>query len=583
MLNHNKRRSRRRQGAVVACAKPVSPMRTEWIILFATALLLSLAGLLAFSSRALAHQGTSQRAVAVAQVVTDTTTMTDTNAITGAAELTATDAITSPEAMTDTMGMTDTVLLQSEERTLTRADFDRIFLSTISQIAARQGVALNEDTVLLFENLRPLLLTQLANQEALLAEAEARGIEVSDEEIETIISDLQSNLGNEQAFRQALRDAGFADEAALRQSITDQLRLRQLLDELRQEITVSDDDIQRFYDENQERFTTPQGTVALEAVRDRIRRLLVNEQLNERLAELRTEYGIEVFPGNLAPFAMYMAVPISEDGATGEAGTEEGAEATTSIAPLVTVYDQYIRLLDPVGDQGIVVVARVYSDGPGWIVIHADENGGPGPVLGYSYVEDGYNPEVPVRIELADVTETLYAMLHVDAGEEGVYEFPGPDQPVMDPQELLVSPPFHIIGTRVITGTDNLSPTQMLTGTGVITGTELLTATDSMTDTGTTGAEEGQTIQAGLTEFAINMEATEVPAGPTTFAVTNAGSLTHNFAIEGQGVEAMFEEDLQPGQSDTLTVDLPPGEYTVYCPVGNHRARGMEMSLTVTE
>lgn len=580
MLKHNKRRlPLRRQGAIVTAAQPTSPLRVEWIVLFATALLLSLTTLMAFSGRALAQQDANQRPVAVAQVVTDTTTLTDTNALTESAELTDTYAMTdsmgmtNTMGMTDSMGMTDTVLIQTEDRTITRAEFDRIFLRTVSQIAARQGLALDEDTVLLFENLRPLLLTQIANQEALRAEAEARGIEVSDAAVDDVINNLQSDLANEQAFRQALRDAGFADEAELRQAITEQLRVRQLLDELRQGIEVSDDDIQSFYDENQALFTTPQGTVPLDQVQDRIRRLLVSEQLDEQLAQLRAEQGVEVFAGNLAPFVLYTAIP----------GEAAGAEDVTSIAPFVTVYDQYIRVLDPANTEGIVVVARVYSQDAGWIVIHADANGAPGPVLGFSYVEAGVNPEVPVMIDLAGATETLYAMLHTDAGEESVYEFPGPDQPVMDQQGEVVSPAFRVLGTRVITGTTNLSPTQMMTGTGVITGTELITETESMTETGAAADEEGQTVEVGLTEFAINLSTMEVPAGPTTFAVTNVGSMEHNFEIEGQGVEEAFDENLQPGQSDTLTVDLPPGEYTIYCPVGNHRARGMEVTLTVTE
>lgn len=89
----------------------------------------------------------------------------------------------------------------------------------------------------------------------------------------------------------------------------------------------------------------------------------------------------------------------------------------------VTVVDQEI-----VGDT--VVVANVVSPGPGWMVIHADQDGAPGPVVGYAPVVQGENVDVAVNIDRTMATETMYAMLHTDAGQEGVYEFPGDDAPV---------------------------------------------------------------------------------------------------------------------------------------------------------
>jgi Cu-Zn family superoxide dismutase len=83
-----------------------------------------------------------------------------------------------------------------------------------------------------------------------------------------------------------------------------------------------------------------------------------------------------------------------------------------------------------------------------------------------------------------------------------------------------------------------------------------------------------------LTEFEIQMPA-EIPTGSTTFEVSNAGTIVHNFEIEGQGIEQVFEENLQPGETKTMTVDLPPGTYEVYCPVGNHAEQGMRLELTV--
>jgi hypothetical protein len=75
----------------------------------------------------------------------------------------------------------------------------------------------------------------------------------------------------------------------------------------------------------------------------------------------------------------------------------------------------------------------------------------------------------------------------------------------------------------------------------------------------------------------------ELPAGPTTFEITNDGTIEHNFEVEGQGIEEELPENLAPGATGTLTVDLAPGTYEVYCPVGNHEDEGMRVELTVTD
>lgn len=98
--------------------------------------------------------------------------------------------------------------------------------------------------------------------------------------------------------------------------------------------------------------------------------------------------------------------------------------------------------------------------------------------------------------------------------------------------------------------------------------------------TPTTAVEDA--VEVSLTEFAIEMP-TELPAGPTTFEITNVGTGEHNFEVEGQGIEEELPQNLAPGTSGTLTVDLAPGTYEVYCPVGNHEDMGMRLELTVTE
>ena len=93
---------------------------------------------------------------------------------------------------------------------------------------------------------------------------------------------------------------------------------------------------------------------------------------------------------------------------------------------------------------------------------------------------------------------------------------------------------------------------------------------------------QANVVQVELTEFEIRMP-NELPAGATTFEVTNVGSIEHNFEVEGQGIEREFEQNLQPGETKTLEVDLQPGTYEVYCPVGNHAERGMRLELTVND
>jgi hypothetical protein len=91
----------------------------------------------------------------------------------------------------------------------------------------------------------------------------------------------------------------------------------------------------------------------------------------------------------------------------------------------VTVEDQTIT-------DNNITVTEVVSPGAGWIVIHADNEGSPGAVLGQTAVNHGVNTDVAVSLATEGRTATLYAMLHYDNGTIGTYEFPGADTPVSD-------------------------------------------------------------------------------------------------------------------------------------------------------
>lgn len=91
------------------------------------------------------------------------------------------------------------------------------------------------------------------------------------------------------------------------------------------------------------------------------------------------------------------------------------------------------------------------------------------------------------------------------------------------------------------------------------------------------GGGSGAPVPVQLSEFAISGSLEAAPGG--TLAVTNDGTQVHNLTIEGDGATA----DLASGASENLTVDVPAGEYVVYCSIPGHREAGMEATLTVAE
>lgn len=99
---------------------------------------------------------------------------------------------------------------------------------------------------------------------------------------------------------------------------------------------------------------------------------------------------------------------------------------------------------------------------------------------------------------------------------------------------------------------------------------------------GEEASTSGTTISISETDFMLDPSTPSVDApGTVTFKVTNDGGTDHAFEIEGHGIEE--ETDIiKPGDTAELTVDLSEsGEYEIYCPVDDHRGKGMEGTLTV--
>ncbi|MCC6704204.1 MAG: cupredoxin domain-containing protein, partial [Thermomicrobiales bacterium] len=124
-------------------------------------------------------------------------------------------------------------------------------------------------------------------------------------------------------------------------------------------------------------------------------------------------------------------------------------------------------------------------------------------------------------------------------------------------------------------------------GGAVVAPAEEEASEEADTTEETTGDEapvaSGESVDLNIEAVDIAFDTKEL-AGPAntdfTITLTNNGAAQHDFVIEGTDFKT---EILNAGQSETITVNLPAGEYTFFCSIPGHRPAGMEGTLTITE
>jgi Copper binding proteins, plastocyanin/azurin family len=69
-------------------------------------------------------------------------------------------------------------------------------------------------------------------------------------------------------------------------------------------------------------------------------------------------------------------------------------------------------------------------------------------------------------------------------------------------------------------------------------------------------------------------------AGRIEFVTTNVGEDDHDLSVR-RGTDLLGQLPLPPGESDTLTLTLAAGSYTLFCSLPDHEAAGMRANVTV--
>lgn len=115
-------------------------------------------------------------------------------------------------------------------------------------------------------------------------------------------------------------------------------------------------------------------------------------------------------------------------------------------------------------------------------------------------------------------------------------------------------------------------------------GAEGATATPEAADT---------TVTVTLAEYSVEPDAATVPAGSIKFLAKNAGKEVHELyllKVRDAGYDVVGEiENLAPGSSGSMTLDVPPGQYRLACLIVpgeagstvDHFKKGMQTGFTV--
>jgi hypothetical protein len=135
----------------------------------------------------------------------------------------------------------------------------------------------------------------------------------------------------------------------------------------------------------------------------------------------------------LAPATTTAAAPTTAAATETSAATATTAAATATTAAAGGAVTGSIDVSDQTSDGKSLTIADVSITGAsGFIAIHQDAAGAPGPVVGHVAIPTGDSKNVKVTLDSAVTTGKFWPMLHLDAGTIGTYEFPGPDGPVKD-------------------------------------------------------------------------------------------------------------------------------------------------------
>ncbi|MFA5551043.1 MAG: peptidyl-prolyl cis-trans isomerase [Trueperaceae bacterium] len=148
-------------------------------------------------------------------------------------------------------------------------------------------------------DLQRLMVDQIVRQ-AVLQQAASR-INVSGGEVRRAVNEFREERGvaggrNDRAYQQLIANAGFTDQA-FREYLREQIRLGKFEDQLVGDVTVSEEEVEAFFQANRTNYMTEEQILARQLVVDDLalaQRLRARALAGESFAELAREYSLDL-------------------------------------------------------------------------------------------------------------------------------------------------------------------------------------------------------------------------------------------------------------------------------------------------
>lgn len=150
--------------------------------------------------------------------------------------------------------------------------------------------------------------------------------------------------------------------------------------------------------------------------------LLVTDTLFVMLHSDRGTIGTFEYPGADEPIESVTAVSFAVDIEVSRPGIEVADGQTVAV------------------EAGTVTVDRVLAAAGSWLLLHNDDDGDLGDMVGMTYVEPGVNNDVVIPLRWREASNDLWAVLYEDNGRSRRLDVPGADSIVrVGNQQVMVS------------------------------------------------------------------------------------------------------------------------------------------------